>query len=151
MKIKIGYKTYGNPKILSWNHDSKLTIGRYCCFADDVTILVDGNYRKNRISNYPFDTSPKGETKIGNDVWACYGATILPNVTIGDGAIIMAGSVVTKNVKAFSIVGGIPAKLIKMRFSDEKIKVIKKESWWDWTDNKIINMKAYLTEEQTNN
>lgn len=76
--------------------------------------------------------SKKSLPKIGNDVWIGFGATVLNDVTVGDGAIIAARSVVTKDVLPYSIVGGNPAEIIRMRFSDNQIERLIKLSWWDY-------------------
>jgi acetyltransferase-like isoleucine patch superfamily enzyme len=132
-------------------------IGRYCSIGDNVHIL--SQHPTDTLSTSPvfyqalFDepfiakqmTSYERlvQTKIGNDVWIGSGVKIKTGVTIGDGAVIGAGSVVTKNVAPFSIVGGTPAKLIKMRFSSEIIERIQALEWWnynlidyalDWSD-----------------
>lgn len=70
-------------------------------------------------------------TYVGNDVWIGNGATIKQGVTIGDGVIIAAGSVVTKDVAPYSIVGGVPAKLIRYRFNPEQIEFLLRFKWWD--------------------
>lgn len=75
--------------------------------------------------------------EIGNDVWIGWNAVIMPGVTIGDGAIVAAGAVVTHDVPCYAIVGGVPAKVIKKRFSDEIIKQLMKIKWWNWPDEKI--------------
>lgn len=74
---------------------------------------------------------------IGNDVWIGANVVILPGVTIGDGAILGAGAVITKNVEPYSIVGGVPAKVIKYRFSEEQIKQFLKIKWWNWSIERI--------------
>jgi acetyltransferase-like isoleucine patch superfamily enzyme len=74
---------------------------------------------------------------IGNDVWNGYRATILPGVSVGDGAVIGAGSVISKNVPPYSIVAGNPVKLIRMRFTKSQIESLLKEAWWDWPTEKI--------------
>jgi chloramphenicol O-acetyltransferase type B len=79
----------------------------------------------------------KGDTKIENDVWIGANVTIMPGVKIGSGAVIATGSIVTKNVEPYTIVGGNPAKIIKKRFSDEKIELLLKIKWWDWPIEKI--------------
>jgi len=79
----------------------------------------------------------KGDIVIGNDVWIGYGVTILSGVTIGDGAIVAANSCVVKDVPPYSIVGGVPAKVIKYRFDDETIGKLLKIRWWDWDEQKI--------------
>ncbi|TAG98538.1 MAG: aminotransferase class I/II-fold pyridoxal phosphate-dependent enzyme, partial [Sphingobacteriales bacterium] len=110
----------------------KLIIGKFCMIASDVTFIMNGsNHLSKAISAYPFavfgedwknamegKTYPtKGDTIIGNDVWIGYNATIMPGITIGDGAIIASNATVTKNVAAYSVVGGNPAKEIKKRFT----------------------------------
>jgi virginiamycin A acetyltransferase len=82
---------------------------------------------------------------IGNDVWVGYKATIMSGVTIGDGAIIAAHSVVTKDVEPYAIVGGNPAKLIKKRFSEERIQQLLEMAWWNWDIEKISANVAVLT------
>ena len=71
------------------------------------------------------------KTIIGNDVWVGYGATILRGVNIGNGAIIGAGAVVTKDVPPYAVVAGVPAKIIRFRFDDNKIDSLQKSNWWD--------------------
>ena len=86
----------------------------------------------------------KGDIVIGNDVWIGYEATILSGVTIGDGAIIGAKAVVTKDVPPYSVVGGVPAKKIKQRFDAETIQKLQQLKWWDWPDEKIRQAIPYL-------
>lgn len=129
----------------------KLIIGKFCAIASDVTFIMNGgNHQIDYFSSYPFyifgcgweKASPdtllhKGDTIIGNDVWLGYDATILPGVKIGDGAVIGAKSVVTKDVLPYTIVGGNPAQLIRKRFDDEIIQILLELKWWDWKINKI--------------
>lgn len=79
----------------------------------------------------------KGDIIIGNDVWIGYDAIIRAGVTIGDGAIIGTRALVTKDVEPYTIVGGIPAKPIRKRFSDETIAELERIRWWDWNEEKI--------------
>ena len=79
----------------------------------------------------------KGDIVIGNDVWIGYEAVIMSGVTIGDGAIIGARAVVTKNVPPYTIVGGIPAKTIRKRFDENTISKLQEMKWWNWTEEKI--------------
>ena len=79
----------------------------------------------------------KGDIVIGNDVWIGFEAIILSGVTIGDGAIIGTRAVVTKDVPPYTIVGGIPAKAIRKRFSDDVICELLKLQWWNWPENRI--------------
>jgi len=138
----------------------KLIIGKFCMIASDVTFIMNGgNHLTDAITTYPFaifgngwedamkDKSypSKGDTRIGNDVWIGHKATIMPGVTIGDGAIIATGSMVTTDVFPYSIVGGNPAKVIKKRFDDDKIKKLLDLKWWDWPLDKITKNCQALT------
>lgn len=85
---------------------------------------------------------------IGNDVWIGANVVILQGVHIGDGAIIAAGAVVTKDVDDYAIVGGVPAKLIRYRFSERQIKAFKEIQWWNWNMDKIQeNMELFYRPE----
>ena len=87
----------------------------------------------------------KGDIIIGNDVWIGYRAAIMPGVTIGDGAIIGACSVVTRDVPPYSIVGGNPARIIRKRFDEQTIAQLQQLAWWDWPVDKISRYCALLT------
>ena len=131
----------------------KLIIGNFCQIATRVTFIMNGaNHDFEGFSSYPFkvfgsswadaklEGKNKGNTIIGNDVWLGYKATILPGITIGDGAIIGANSVVTKDVEPYTIVGGNSAKELRKRFDPETIQLLLKLQWWNWdlkdiTDN----------------
>ncbi|MEO1588257.1 MAG: CatB-related O-acetyltransferase [Bacteroidota bacterium] len=149
-----------NVKYLFDFTGDKLIIGNFCMIASDVTFIMNGaNHLQDAISTYPFaifggDWSDamkgkaypkKADTVIGNDVWIGYGATIMPGVHIGDGAIIATQSVVTKDVAPYTIVGGNPAKEIRKRFSEEKIEQLLKIKWWDWPVEKITEHVQLLT------
>lgn len=153
-KFLIGDYTYGKPRVLFVNNDTNLIIGKFCSIAREVTIFLGGNHRTDWHSTYPFNElfnnhpiaskikghpATKGDVKIGNDVWIGYGATLMSGVTIGDGAIIAAKTVVTKNVGDYEIWGGNPAKLIKVRFSKHDIEKLKEIEWWNWSLEKILN------------
>lgn len=135
----------------------KLIIGKFCSIASDVKFIMNGgNHRTDWFTNYPFpifgsgweaaepDEWPdKGDTLIGNDVWIGYSATIMPGIRIGDGAIIATKSVVTRDVKAYTVVGGNPAKEIRLRFEASIIQELLGIRWWDWDIEKITrNLKA---------
>ncbi|MCT4665260.1 MAG: CatB-related O-acetyltransferase [Flavobacteriales bacterium] len=138
----------------------QLIIGKFCMIASDVTFIMNGaNHLTESISSYPFaifggdwanamegkNYPTKGNTVVGNDVWIGYGATIMPGVHIGDGAIIGSKSVVTKDVAPYAIVGGNPAKEIRKRFSDEEIKELLELQWWNWDIQKITKNVKHLT------
>ena len=135
------------------NHDH-LVIGRFCSIACGARFLFNSaNHTLNSLSTYPFPIfyeewgldiqrvadawDNKGDIRIGNDVWIGYEAVILAGVTIGDGAIIGARAVVTKDVPPYTIVGGVPAKPIRRRFSQQTIECLEKLRWWDWPRERI--------------
>jgi len=138
----------------------QLIIGKFCMIASDVTFIMNGaNHLTDAVSTYPFaifghgwesamegKTYPtKGNTVIGNDVWIGHRATIMPGVTVGDGAIIATNATVTKDVPAYAVVGGNPAKVIKMRFPDTEIARLLELQWWDWPLEKITENVEWLT------
>ena len=149
--LEIGKHTYGKIIVDAYEgSESKITIGKYCSISRDVRFINGGIHPIDWVSLYPFrikwkmegalaDGMPasKGPIEVMNDVWIGTGSTILSGVTIGNGAIIMAGSIVTKDVPAFTIVGGIPAKPVKKRFSDQEIQALEEIKWWDWSEEKI--------------
>lgn len=129
--VEVGNGTYGALDVTNYSEKYKLKLGNYCSIAPQVLFVVCGDHPTNTISTYPyksmlglqkFEALSKGDIVVGDDVWIGARSIILSGVTIGRGAIIAAGSVVTKDVKPYSIVGGNPAKLIRMRFSEEIIE-----------------------------
>lgn len=135
------------------NHD-RLIIGKFCSIACGAKFIFNSaNHTMKSLSTYPFPLffeewdldkkdvadswDNKGDIVIGNDVWIGYEAVIMSGVTIGDGAIIGTRAVVTKDVQPYTIVGGIPAKQIRKRYSDETIDTLLKIQWWNWSKEKI--------------
>ncbi len=138
----------------------KLHIGKFCMIASGVEFIMNGaNHLVESVSSYPFhifghDWSnamegksfpQKGNIVIGNDVWIGYKATIMAGVHIGNGAIIGANSVVIKDVPAYSIVGGNPAKVIRLRHEPDQIAHLQKIQWWHWDLEKITKNVQKLT------
>jgi virginiamycin A acetyltransferase len=143
----------------------KLIIGKFCMIASDVTFIMNGaNHLTDAISTYPFaifgngwenamegkSYPSKGNTVIGNDVWIGHRATIMPGVTVGDGAIIATNATVVKDVAPYSMVGGNPATEIKKRFTDDKIEQLLKLAWWNWPLEKITAQVQWLTGKDMN-
>ena len=135
------------------NHD-KLVIGKFCSIACGAKfIFTSANHTLKSLSTYPFPIffeewgldsaniteawDKKGDIVIGNDVWIGYEAVILSGVTVGDGAIIGARAVVTKDVPPYAIVGGIPARYIRRRFDEKTVTKLMELKWWEWSDEKI--------------
>lgn len=115
---------------------TKSQVGRYCSIANNVSI-GQGEHRLDRVSTStifektPWETLTLNDCVIENDVWIGVDSIVLRGVRIGIGAVIAANSVVTKDVPDFAIVGGVPARLIRFRFSEEKQKIILESNWWE--------------------
>jgi acetyltransferase-like isoleucine patch superfamily enzyme len=126
--VLIGNYSYGHLNVVNGDKAAKLKIGSFCSIAPKVTFLLDSEHKSNCLSTFPFSIKvlelddmsyAKGDILIEDDVWIGHGATILSGVKIGQGSIIAAGAVVCKDVEAYSVVGGVPASLIKYRFNNE--------------------------------
>lgn len=126
--VSVGKETYGSLNVDNYNNLYKLNIGNYCSIATDVMFILDADHYTNHISSFPFKVKvlgesyegvSKGDIIVDDDVWIGYGATIMSGVHIGQGAVVAAGAVVTKDVPPYAIVGGVPAKVIKYRFEPE--------------------------------
>lgn len=157
-RVVIGCNSYGNPKLLLWADSERIEIGKYCSIADSVCIFGGGEHRLDWVTTYPLriafgldgaeqdgHPSSKGPTIIGNDVWIGYGAKVLSGVTVGDGAVIAAGSVVVKDVEPYSITAGNPAKMVRYRFKKNEIKSLLEIQWWNWPSNKIVEAVECLS------
>lgn len=146
-------------------NEDKLIIGKFCSIACGAKFIFNSaNHTLSSLSTYPFpiffeewDLSVKDITRawdnkrdivIGNDVWIGYEAVILAGVTIGDGAVIGTRAVDTKDVPPYTIVGGVPAKPIRKRFSQETIDSLLKIKWWNWSKERIAQ---HITEIQSGN
>jgi virginiamycin A acetyltransferase len=150
--VSIGrYTSLWGPNIQVLSTINSITIGNFCSIARDVTIheymhdysRLTTFFIKKNIFKEPVHTevSTKGSIRIGHDVWIGTGVQIMSGVQIGNGAVIAANSVVTKDVPPYAIAGGIPAKIIKFRFSQDIIDTIEQSTWWDWDIDKIKNNK----------
>lgn len=144
--ISVGNYSYGRLKVSSMNHKSHLSIGSFCSIAGEVTFLLNAEHDISTISTYPFkvmvmgqkaEASTKGDIIVGDDVWIGERATIMSGVHIGQGAVIAAGSVVTHNVPPYAVVGGVPAKVIKYRFSKQIIDALLKVDYSKLTKEMI--------------
>ena len=148
-------------------HREKLIIGKFCSIACGTKFLFNcANHTLKSLSTYTFPLfyeeweleksnitiawDNKGDIVIGNDVWIGYEAVIMAGVHIGDGAIIAARAVVTKDVPPYTIVGGTPAKEIRKRFDAEVIQQLLMLKWWDWSTDEIRQCLPYIAEGKLN-
>lgn len=156
--IEVGdYTYYDDPEfadqfetrnVLHHYGPDRLVIGKFCALATGTTFIMNGaNHRMSGVSTFPFpimggawaehldlvaDLPSRGDTVIGNDVWMGGNGTVMPGVRIGHGAIISTGSVVTKDVADYAIVGGNPATHIKDRYTADEVRTLIAIAWWDW-------------------
>ncbi|GAA2771465.1 CatB-related O-acetyltransferase [Streptomyces showdoensis] len=156
--IEIGaYSYYDDPdeatafetrNVLYHYGPEKLVIGKFCALGTGVRFLMNGaNHRMDGPSTFPFPIMGgswaehvdlitglpgRGDTVVGNDVWIGYGATVMPGVRIGHGAIVASGAVVVDDVPDYGIVGGNPATLIRTRYSESEVARLLALAWWDW-------------------
>ena len=148
----IGRWTYGGLTVHSWNEGEPLThlsIGAFCSIAAGVQIFLGGEHRSEWVSTFPFNMwdgahhlggppKSKGDVVIGNDVWIGTEAMIVSGVRIGDGAVIGARALVARDVEAYAIVAGNPARVIGRRFSEDIVERLLRIRWWDWSDERIL-------------
>lgn len=135
-KVFVGNYSYGSLQVLNSGGRNVLKIGHFCSIADNVSFIVCSDHPTDKISTYPFkvmclksqncEAISKGDIVLEDDVWIGYGATVLSGVRIGQGAVVAAGAVVNRDVPPYAIVGGVPAKVIKYRFSPKLIQELLK-------------------------
>ncbi|WP_420873785.1 CatB-related O-acetyltransferase [Nocardia huaxiensis] len=157
--IQVGDYTYFDDPVAATEFETtnvlyafgpeKLIIGKYCAIATGTRFIMAGaNHATQGVSTFPFtifggtwaeetmdiitSIPSKGDTVVGNDVWFGYNTLIMPGVTIGDGAIIATGAVVTADVPPYTIVGGNPAQVVKQRYSDADVARLLRAAWWNW-------------------
>ena len=133
--VSVGNYSYGTIHVLAATDENKLKIGSFCFFVNEATFMLSLDHRTDSLSTYPFkkmifaegeEATSKGDIVISDDVWIGYNAIVMSGVTIGQGAVVAAGAIVTKDVPPYAIVAGVPAKVVKYRFSEELINELKK-------------------------
>lgn len=153
--IRLGrFVSISGPGTVLHAVDGKIEIGSFCSIGQNVSIQ-QFNHDMNRPSTYGIqhqfftgdfkdDVNSKGDIVIEDDVWIGSNASILSGVTIGRGAVIAAGAVVNKDVEPYAVYGGVPARKIKMRFSEEQIKFLENIKWWKWSRDIIMKNRGFF-------
>lgn len=154
-----------NNVLFNWpEFGDRLIIGKFCAIASGVRFIMgSANHRIGSVSTYPChvfggawaeNTPPhlsqlpfKGDIVVGNDVWIGRESVIMPGIQIGDGAIVAACSVVTRDVEPYTLVGGNPARLIRKRFDEELIQLLRELRWWDFPPEKLAEFLPVLCDE----
>jgi chloramphenicol O-acetyltransferase type B len=142
-----GRHTYGikRSSIFGLNDSVTIKIGSFCSIGKEVLFLARASHPLHTASTFPMrsfgrkddELTSKGPTIVGHDVWIGQRAIVMSGVTIGDGAVVGAGAIVTKDVAPYAIVGGNPARLIRYRFNSNIMAELQGIRWWDWPDEFI--------------
>lgn len=150
-RLSIGRCSYGEPLVATFPGDeAHVRIGAFCSIGPDVILMDGGDHRLDWVSTFPFrayldlpgayrDGHPRsrGDIEIGNDVWIGRGARVRSGVRVGDGAVIGAYSLVTHDVRPYAVVAGVPAREVRLRFSEAQIYALQRITWWDWPMEKV--------------
>jgi acetyltransferase-like isoleucine patch superfamily enzyme len=158
-KVRVGNGSYGQLNVLSWGHPEELLeIGHFVSIAENVQFLLGGNHDYHTLSTYPFksmmlghtqESTTKGPIVVKDDVWIGYGALILSGVTLGQGSVIAAGSVVVSDVPAYAIVAGNPAKVVKYRFPEPLVQRLSTLKWSQLTKEAVWARPDLISERIT--
>jgi acetyltransferase-like isoleucine patch superfamily enzyme len=162
----IGTASYGLPIVHDNHEGTSLKIGAYCSIASNVQIFLGGQHRTDWVSNYPFpfffemdaqyrkkyeSGGSRGDVIIGSDVWLCANCIILSGVTIGHGAVIANGAVISRDVAPYAVMAGNPAKQIKWRFDEPTRNALLESAWWNWPEGEINNVLDKLCNDNLTN
>ncbi len=155
-RYSLGTGTYGMPKVHDDEEGTTLRIGSFCSISSEVQIFLGKNHRIDWISSYPFPAFfeeaqqikkfgvSRGDVTIGSDVWLCANCIILSGVTIGHGAVIGAGALVSRDVAPYSIVAGNPARHVRWRFDESIRQNLLATKWWDWPETELRGIVEIL-------
>ncbi|WP_211753193.1 CatB-related O-acetyltransferase [Nocardioides lianchengensis] len=150
--VTVGRHTYPNPPPVAYytGDTAHVRIGAFTSIAAGAELLAGGEHRADWVTTFPLrirldlpgklqDGQPgsKGDIVVGNDVWIGRHARVMSGVTIGDGAVVAAGAVVTGDVAPYSVVGGVRAKHLKYRIEPDLIPAMLRIAWWEWPDDVI--------------
>lgn len=153
-------------KIYRWNYKSKIYIGNFCSIGPEVKIIIGGEHRTDWVSTAQINADTfnfndtflnaqkiknfkdsRGDLRIENDVWVGAFSIIFSGVKLGNGSVVAAGSVVTKDVDPYTVVAGNPAKFVKKRFTTKQINFLNSSKWWELDDKLIDTLSKYLLNE----
>lgn len=157
---EVGRHTYGTPTFRRYPSGSKVKIGAFCSIADGVTFIQGGEHFMNCMTTSPLCLlipgiplteweRDLGQITVGNDVWIGYGATILSGVSIGDGAVIGACSVVTRDVLPYEVVAGNPVRHLRFRFPRKLRAEYLANPWWELPDEDIAFVYSATNRRET--
>jgi acetyltransferase-like isoleucine patch superfamily enzyme len=160
-RLTLGRCSYGEPRVATFPGDTAhVRIGAFCSIGPDVILMDGGDHRVDWVSTFPFraalalpgayeDGHPcsRGDIEIGNDVWIGRGARVRSGVSVGDGAVIGAYSVVTRDVRPYAIVAGVPAREVRRRFGDAQVAALAQIAWWDWPMDEVLRCVPQLCSE----
>lgn len=155
-KVVYGTGSFGIPILHEFAHDpTRLIVGNYSSIGG--TYMLGGQHPADHVTTYPFrinlglegagqdgNPTPRGDINVGSDCWTGYGSWILGGITIGDGAIVGTGAVVTKDVPPYAVVGGVPARIIRYRHTEEQREALLEIRWWDWPPEEVRDAVPWL-------
>lgn len=148
----MGRQSYHRPRV-EWHvgDTGRVRVGAFCSIHHTVIVFTGGEHRPDWVTTFAlreryrlpgaFESGlphSRGDVVLGNDVYVGYESMILSGVTIGDGAVVAARSVVTRDVPAYAVVAGSPAKLVRFRFDERQRAALDRVRWWDWPDEEIV-------------
>jgi acetyltransferase-like isoleucine patch superfamily enzyme len=145
-RLSMGRHSYGDPQVATFPGDSAhVRVGAFTSIGPDVILMDGGDHRTDWVSTFPFrvklglpgayedgQPSSRGDIEIGNDVWIGRGARVRSGVSIGDGAVVGGYALVTRDVRPYAVVVGVPAREIRRRFDDEQVDALRRIAWWEW-------------------
>jgi acetyltransferase-like isoleucine patch superfamily enzyme len=153
-RLHMGAYTYfdGEPRVLAAGHGPQaVRIGSYSSVGSGVSFMVEADHRVDWLSTFPFRVklglpgayddghpSSRGDILVGSDVWIGRDARVLSGVTIGNGAVVGADTVVTRDVRPYAVVVGNPGREVRRRFSDEQIEALERIAWWEWPHERVV-------------
>jgi len=144
--VTVGPHTYCGSNCEFRPFEGHVIIGDYCSIADQVMFIAGGEHLMGRVSTFPFlvkfgigsfPSMSRGDVVVGSDVWIGTRAIFLPGVSVGHGAVIGAGAVVTRDVPPYAVAAGNPARVVRYRFDEETIARLLACAWWEWPEEKV--------------